>query len=132
MSCGFDLAHYGEILAAAKAGGYRFTHFEGAPAEGTVILRHDVDLSLDAAVRMAELEHGADHQGWVDILGVVPEARRGGLGRALLADGLRWIESKGASEAVLGVDAQNEKALTLYQSLGFEPLTETHVYNKRL
>ena len=59
MSCRFDLAHYGEILAAARAGGYRFARFEGAPQEGTVILRHDVDLSLDAAVRMAELEHEA-------------------------------------------------------------------------
>ena len=59
MSCGFDLAHYGEILEAAGAGGYRFAQFEGAPADGTVILRHDVDLSLDAAMRMAELEHDA-------------------------------------------------------------------------
>jgi hypothetical protein len=59
MSCSFDLAHYGEIVAAAQAGGYRFGHFEGAPVDGTVILRHDVDLSLDAALRMAELEHGA-------------------------------------------------------------------------
>lgn len=59
MSCGFDLAHYGEIVAAAQAGGYRFAHFEGAPIDATVVLRHDVDLSLDAAVRMAELEHDA-------------------------------------------------------------------------
>ena len=29
------------------------------PTDGTVILRHDVDLSLDAALRMAELEHDA-------------------------------------------------------------------------
>ena len=59
MSCAFDLAHYREIVEAAKVGGYRFAHFEGAPAEGSVILRHDVDLSLDAAVRMAELENDA-------------------------------------------------------------------------
>lgn len=59
MSCSFELDHYAEILAAAKAGGYRFAHFEGAPAEGTVILRHDVDLSLDAALRMAEAESAA-------------------------------------------------------------------------
>lgn len=59
MSCAFDLAHYAEILEAAQAGAYRFAHFEGAPADGTVILRHDVDLSLDAALRMAELEHEA-------------------------------------------------------------------------
>ena len=59
MSCGFELGHYGEIVAAALAGGYRFAHFEGAPTDGSVILRHDVDLSLDAAVRMAEIEHDA-------------------------------------------------------------------------
>lgn len=59
MSCAFDLAHYAEIVAAARAGGYRFGHFDGTPADGTVILRHDVDLSLDAAVRMAETEHEA-------------------------------------------------------------------------
>ncbi len=59
MSCGFDLPHYREIVAAAQAGGYRFALFEDAPAAGSVILRHDVDLSLEAAVRMAELEHDA-------------------------------------------------------------------------
>jgi len=59
MSCRFDLAHYRELIAAAQAGGYRFAHFEAAPAEGSVILRHDIDLSLDAALQMAELEHAA-------------------------------------------------------------------------
>ena len=56
MSCGFDLTHYAELLAAAKAGGYRFAFFDGEPKPGDVLLRHDVDLSLDAAVRVAELE----------------------------------------------------------------------------
>ena len=59
MSCGFDLDHYGEIIAAAQAGGYRFANFEDVPTEGSVILRHDVDLSLDAALQMAQLEHDA-------------------------------------------------------------------------
>jgi hypothetical protein len=59
MSCAFDLDHYRELLEAAKAGGYRFAFFETAPQPGTVILRHDVDLSLDAALRMAELEADA-------------------------------------------------------------------------
>lgn len=57
MTCGFDLAHYRELLVSAGAGGYGFAFFEGAPSEGEIIVRHDVDLSLDAAVRMAELEH---------------------------------------------------------------------------
>ena len=56
MSCGFDLAHYRELLAAARAGGYRFAFFDCDPQLGDLLLRHDVDLSLEAAVELAELE----------------------------------------------------------------------------
>jgi hypothetical protein len=56
MSCRFDLGHYRELLEAARVGGYRFAFFDLPPEPGTVILRHDVDLSLEAAVAMAELE----------------------------------------------------------------------------
>ena len=59
MTCEFSLGHYGELLAAARAGGYRFAFFEGAPEQGELILRHDVDLSLAAALRLAELEADA-------------------------------------------------------------------------
>jgi hypothetical protein len=59
VNCAFDLGHYRELLDAAKAGGYRFAFFEGEPREGDLILRHDVDLSLAAALRMAELEADA-------------------------------------------------------------------------
>lgn len=56
MSCAFDLEHYSELLDASRAGGYRFAHFDQPPRPGDLLLRHDVDLSLDAALRMAELE----------------------------------------------------------------------------
>jgi hypothetical protein len=56
VTCGFDLEHYAEILDSARAGGYRFVFFDQSPEPGTILLRHDVDLSLDAALRMAELE----------------------------------------------------------------------------
>ena len=56
MSCSFDLAHYREILEAAHAGGYRFRSFGEGPERGDLFLRHDIDLSLDAALQMAELE----------------------------------------------------------------------------
>jgi hypothetical protein len=62
MSCAFDLAHYRELLDAARAGGYRFASFESEPRAGDLLLRHDVDLSLDAALRLAELEAEADAQ----------------------------------------------------------------------
>ena len=59
MNCTFDLGHYRELLEAAKAGGYRFAFFDREPQPGDLLLRHDVDLSLDAAVRLALLEHEA-------------------------------------------------------------------------
>ena len=59
MSCRFDLGHYAEILDSAKAGGYRFARFGDGPERGEIYLRHDIDLSLDAALTMAELE--AEH-----------------------------------------------------------------------
>ena len=55
MSCRFDLGHYREILGAARAGGYHFKPFGEDPERGDLFLRHDVDLSLDAALVMAEL-----------------------------------------------------------------------------
>ncbi len=56
MSCAFDLDHYRELLDAARSGGYSFGVFEGEPSAGHVYLRHDVDLMLDAALTVAELE----------------------------------------------------------------------------
>ena len=54
--CTFDLAHYRELLDAAKDGGYAFVHFDHDPRPGDLFLRHDVDLSLEAALAVAELE----------------------------------------------------------------------------
>ncbi len=56
MTCDFSLVHYRELLQAATAGGYRWAGFDNPPEAGAVILRHDVDLSLDAAVAVAEVE----------------------------------------------------------------------------
>jgi hypothetical protein len=50
----WDLESYAALLDAARD--YRFVHFDHEPQEGELFLRHDVDLSLAAAVRMAELE----------------------------------------------------------------------------
>jgi hypothetical protein len=54
--CPFDLKHYGELLDAVAAGGYRYAFFDHEPAAGDLFLRHDVDMSLEAALQLAELE----------------------------------------------------------------------------
>jgi len=62
MTCDFSLGHYRDLLQAAKEGGYAWAGFDRAPQPGDLILRHDVDLSLDAAIALAELE--ADEGAW--------------------------------------------------------------------
>ena len=56
-ACDFTLRHYEELLDAAAAGGYRWAGFDHEPEPGDLFLRHDVDLSLPAALRLARLEH---------------------------------------------------------------------------
>lgn len=52
-ACAFDLTHYRELLAA---GDYSWATFDREPRAGDLFLRHDVDLSLDAALAMARIE----------------------------------------------------------------------------
>lgn len=62
MTCDFSLTHYAELLEAARAGGYRFEAFDHDPLPGDLFLRHDVDLSLEAAIALAEVEAEAGAQ----------------------------------------------------------------------
>jgi hypothetical protein len=57
MSCSLDLAHYRELLQAARAAGYDWGSFDRHPRRGDLYLRHDVRLSLEAALELARLEH---------------------------------------------------------------------------
>lgn len=58
-TCEFSLLHYREICDLLKARAYRFLSFEevdeGAAARAA-LMRHDVDQSLEAAVRLSKLE----------------------------------------------------------------------------
>ncbi len=52
----WSLDDYADLVRAALDGGYRCSRFEDDPGPRCLYLRHDVDLSLDAALRMAEVE----------------------------------------------------------------------------
>jgi mycothiol synthase len=64
-------------------------------------------------------EHGHEELGEVYVIGVAPEFRGTGLGRALLIAGLRDLAARGLAQAMLYVEADNTSAIALYTSVGF-------------
>lgn len=64
----FTRRWYGAFLEGLKADGFRFRGFGDALGRGDVVLRHDVDLSLEEAQTTAELEADAGVQATYCIL----------------------------------------------------------------
>jgi GNAT superfamily N-acetyltransferase len=61
----------------------------------------------------------AGRRGFVQRLAVDAPARRGGVGAALVIDGLRWLRRWGTTRTVVNTQTGNEGALALYEALGF-------------
>jgi len=61
----------------------------------------------------------AGPRGYLQRLAVHPDHQRGGLGSALVVDGLRWLRRWGAKEVLVNTQLGNDAAVRLYESLGF-------------
>jgi ribosomal protein S18 acetylase RimI-like enzyme len=116
-----------EPLTAARAGAVAGMHdslFAGTHTPGTKLVA-----AVGTRIRTAQIDGAtagyvayeiqADGTGYIDFLGVKPEARRRGLARALVADVCRELAADGVPAVHLTVRADAPGAVELYQSLGF-------------
>ncbi|MFD4130352.1 mycothiol synthase [Streptomyces globisporus] len=63
--------------------------------------------------------HAEEQLGEVYVVGVLPEAQGGGLGKALTSVGLHHLAAQALPTAMLYVDADNTAAVTVYERIGF-------------
>jgi mycothiol synthase len=108
-AAGFFLA-LRSVAGADRLVGYHWTKVHGGDGAHS---------RLDPATPHAHDGHGHDPIGEVYVVGIDPDERGGGLGRALTLLGLGHLRHLGLPDAMLYVDADNEPAIRLYASLGF-------------
>ncbi|HWS46775.1 MAG TPA: GNAT family N-acetyltransferase [Acidimicrobiia bacterium] len=60
--------------------------------------------------------------GYVQRLAVAPEAQGAGFGHALVVDGLHWLRARGAAQAYVNTQVENDRALSLYLDVGFHKM----------
>jgi ribosomal protein S18 acetylase RimI-like enzyme len=61
----------------------------------------------------------AGPRGYLQRLAVAPSQAGRGVGSALVVDALVWMRDHGATRAVVNTQVVNERALALYEHLGF-------------
>jgi mycothiol synthase len=70
--------------------------------------------------------------GAIDLLAIDPQAQGRGLGAVLLRHGLTYLQRAGCTAAELSVDGANERALRVYERVGFRVVREQLVYRRDL
>lgn len=76
-------------------------------------------------ITSAGVRHTDGREGWIEMLGVLPNQRGKGLGRYLVAWAMARLLAKPATKTLwLEVADSNQGALKLYQSLGFQIVPE--------
>jgi mycothiol synthase len=103
-----------------------------ALAVGRSLFAPELSTVAGDSAGVALCERWEDGQGYVAYLAVAREWRGRGLGRALLATSLVKMRAAGLPRASLSVNARNESATRLYESVGMRVAARSDRYEKRL
>jgi mycothiol synthase len=121
---GAPIADWNEAFNRAFADHYRFVPSTVADCERLVrdgLTAPDAVLIAYDGERVVGFVRTGCHatRGEIETVGVVPEWRGRGLGRALLHWGVAWLQARTADPVTLMVEGENENALRLYRDTGF-------------
>jgi ribosomal protein S18 acetylase RimI-like enzyme len=81
--------------------------------------RFRVGLDGERSVAGYAIAGRAGTRGYLQRLAVHPHAQGAGMGSALVVDGLRWLRRRGACEVLVNTQEGNDRAVELYEHLGF-------------
>lgn len=104
------------LFAPAYLGEADFVRALTAPDRALFVVRDETGVPL--GYLHAE-DRPAQHEVYVDYLGVQAERRGRGLGRALLKAALHWAAQRGRRQVALTVREDRQRALSLYLDAGF-------------
>jgi ribosomal protein S18 acetylase RimI-like enzyme len=107
---GNDTSGLGEIERATPRHRSRWAAPAGSGRRGALVA-----LAISGA---------AGRTGYLQRLAVHPDMQRQGLGAALVADALAWMQSLGLAEVLVNTGVTNRPALELYSRLGFVRLAD--------
>lgn len=71
-----------------------------------------------------------NNRGQVEPLGVLPDLRGLGLGKAILHEGLNRLQNLGVQQIYVETDRFRNAALDLYKSAGFRVIEDIHIFRK--
>lgn len=112
----------GAVVALWEAAGLTVPHND--PYEDIRFCRRspnaDILLGFDGGDLAAAAMVGHDgHRGWYYYVGVHPESRKAGLGRAIMEAAEGWLSERGVAKAQLMIRPTNAAVRDFYQRLGY-------------
>ncbi len=111
------------VLAVDEAAFPPFWRLDGVAVDDAVAAtpqsRFRVSLGASREVVGYAITGRAGVRGYLQRLAVNPAEQGNGIGTALVLDGLRWLRRRGAREALVNTQSDNDRAVTLYEHLGF-------------
>ena len=120
----FDTRRFLEPGEGAEAGYARFLVSQLRDKESIVMVAEHDDRIVGyvyAAIEPLSWKELRDECGFIHDLLVADEARKAGVGEALLNAAIDWLREWKMPRVVLGTAAQNENARRLFERRGFRP-----------